>query len=274
MTTETAPLQNFQVVGIVEKTVGINAGTSYAREVAGGTCWHCGTNIRICVQAKNMETGEVVDIGTTCAERIGLDPKALKHYLAERFAEERWLRSKAHRDAQHAEDERLEAEQAAKYGEHGSETRYQHCNVWGNDAACAECTDTAIRLAPHGTTLRFWERDCSCDECVVAALVADRSLLRRRFPVLVDLTTGSVVDEARMVGGRYGTSWLIPSRNAFVPAFRQRRETVAKRGYTYAEAEYVAQRGRHYADPDRRVRRISSPTVDDFGEPIGNWVDS
>jgi hypothetical protein len=72
-TQDAPPLADFKVVGITEQTQIANAGTPFAREVAGGSCWHCGTSIRICVMARNQKTGEVVTVGSTCAERIGLD---------------------------------------------------------------------------------------------------------------------------------------------------------------------------------------------------------
>lgn len=269
MTTEAPPLLNFKIVGVVEKTTAINAGTPAAREVPGGSCWHCGTSIRICVQAKNLETGEVVDIGTTCAERIGLDRQELKRYLAERFAEQRYLRSKAYREAHQAEYDRREAEQAAAFGPHGSSTRFGHCNVWGEPWNCDECR----AAAPHGTWERFFDGPCSCGECLEAVLQHNRDFRVAERPVLVDLRTGTVVDRARVVSGQYGSSWLIPSEQrgwlpTFVPMHRARRATVARRGYTYASALFVVRPPERRDDDEWRVRRLTDPLLDEWREPV------
>ena len=265
-----APLERFRVIGIVEKTVGINAGTPAARMVPSGQCWHCGTEIRICVQAKNLDTDEVVDIGTTCAERIGLDPKGLKKYLVERFAEERHLRSRAARDAQQAEYAKREAEFEAQYGPHGSETRYDHCNVWGYKGVCDACHATMRRLAPHGTWTCFYENRCSCGPCVEAAMAHDKNFKIVDLPVLIDLGTGEVVETAEIRNGRYGSFWSVSDYGSTVPAYAKKRETVAKRGYTYASADFLVYdnqsngRGRGYS----KQRRLTMPEVDDWGEPI------
>jgi hypothetical protein len=263
------PLQQFRIIGVLEKTAVTNVGTPFAKEVPGGSCWHCGTSIRICVQAKNAETGETVDIGTTCAERIGLDRGELKRYLAERFAEQRWLRSKAYAEAKRAEFERREADQTAKYGPHGSPSRFGHCAVYGDPWNCDECR----AVAPHGTWERFWDGPCSCDDCVRALTKRNQEYEVRSLPVLVALVSGRVVDEARMSNGQYGASWLVPGavRGAgatFVPMHRKRRATVVARGYTYAQADYLVRKPEHWGDPVQRVRRLTQPVEDDWGEPI------
>ena len=261
-TPETAPLTNFKIVGVVEKEIGINAGTPAARMVPGGSCWHCGTSIRICVQAKNLETGEVVDIGTTCAERIGLDKNELKSYLAERFAEQRYLASKAYNDAKRAEMEKWEAEQESKFGPHGTESRF--VGGCSRGIPCDECR----QAAPHGTSTRFWDALCSCDACVDAAMAQDKELKFADRPVLVNIETGKVVDGAKLISGQYGTSWGLPNYGGFVPSGRKRRSTIVSKGYTYAHAQFIVRRGRTWSDSDWPVRRLSVPTVDDFGEPI------
>ena len=81
--TTIAPLQNYRIVGVTEK---VHQPSPDAPARPGGSCWHCGTAIRVCVIAQNTETGEKVTIGTTCAERIGLDPKG----LAASFDREAW----------------------------------------------------------------------------------------------------------------------------------------------------------------------------------------
>lgn len=260
-----APLQHFHIVGITEKTVVVNAGTQEAREVAGGSCWHCGTTIRICVQAKDPATGEIVDIGTTCAERIGLDPTQLKEHLAERYAEQRRLRSKAYRDQQAAAYAAREAELEQRVGPHGTTARYHH------EAAHGWVCDLCRAAAPHGTTTRFWDGPCTCAACLDATLASNRDFYIGPRPVLIDLATGQPAD-ATLVDGRYGTSWLIrqpdgrPGR--CVPAFRKQRATIAKHGFTYAHADFLIERTHSIRHPDIRRRRLTTPTVDDFGEPI------
>lgn len=257
------PLKDFRVIGIAERTTVINPGTKFAREVAAGSCWHCGTSIRICVVAKNEKTGDVVEVGQTCAERIGLDKKGLKEYLAERFAEQRLLRSKAYQEQQRAEYEAWEEEQTGKFGPHGSLSRYEGgCSRGG--AICEECR----QAAPHGSVDHFWAHRCNCHPCVEAAMERNRDLyISGDVPMLVDLQTGKIVPEAKMVSGQYGTSWWIPG-GVYVPAFRKRRDTVARRGYTYARAKVLMERSHQREVADRKVRVLEAPTVDEWGEPI------
>lgn len=260
---EAPPLQDFRVVGITEQTTVVNAGTPFAREVASGHCWHCGTNIRICVMAKNLKTGEVVSIGQTCAERIGLDKDGLKKYLAERYAEQRVLRSKAYQEEQRRIQEQWEAAQTKKFGAHGTLSRYEGgCSRGG--AICDECRATA----PHGTVDHFWVHRCACGSCVDAVLKHNRDFyISENVPVLVSLETGRIVPNAKMVQGQFGTSWWIPG-GGYVPAFRKRRDTVARRGYTYARAKMLLERSHSRDTPDWQVRVLEQPTVDVWGEPI------
>ena len=253
-----APLEHFRVIGVEEKVVQV---AKDAPRQPGSSCWHCGTGIMICVVCKNLQTGEIVDIGTTCAERIGLDPEGLKRYLKERRD-----RIRAERWAAEAEDRRLHAEYvsaeiAAKYGEHGTEGRYAY------GCRCGECNE----VAPHGTNEHFWAHDCSCEACVKAVLVAHDDYRIREMDVLVDLRTGRVAN-ARLIDGKYGMSWMVKNDTGivvdFVPTGRKRRDTVAKRGYTYAKADYLVRPPRDYKEAPWRIRQLSTPTVDDFGEPI------
>lgn len=262
-----APLERFRVVGVVEKTTVVNAGTAAARAVAAGSCWHCGASIRICVRAENLVTGEIVDIGTTCAERIGLDAAELKEHLAERFAEQRRLASKAHREQQAAVRAQLEAELERTVGPHGTLARFEYEVAEADGWACADCRNAA----PHGTTTKFWDGRCSCRLCLDAVLASNRSLYVGSRPVLVDLATGRPA-AARLVNGRYGTSWLVTdpptSRGHFVPASSKRRATITARGYTYARADFLLERSHSIRCPDVTHRRLTDPTEDDWGEPI------
>jgi hypothetical protein len=90
------------------------------------------------------------------------------------------------------------------------------------------------------------------------------------LPVLVDLTTGEVVETAEIRNGRYGSFWSVSNYGSTVPAYAKKRETIAKRGYTYASADFLVYddqshvRGGGYS----KQRRLTTPEVDDWGEPI------
>lgn len=266
-----APLEQFRARGVVEKTVGVNAGTPYARLVAGGSCWHCGTVIRYCVQAEytgpdreDLRHGQVVDIGTTCAERIGMDRAELRAWLAELYAQERLERSKAWREARRAEHEAWEAAQAARFGPHGTEARYAGGCAFDGGPACSECA----AAAPHGTADRFFAGECCCQGCVAAVCNRRCGLRVDVLPVLVSLATGEVIPSARLVDGQWGTQWWYRDAQGashWVPYGRKRRSTVERHGVTYAHARYVVEASYEWGVPDRRVRMIEAPAVDDFG---------
>ena len=57
-----------------------------------------------------------------------------------------------------------------------------------------------------------------------------------------------------------------------MPAYAKNRETIAKRGYTYARAEFLVRDndGRNYERGYTIVRRLGMPTEDEFGEKIIN----
>jgi hypothetical protein len=260
-----APLADYQVIGI--------------ETMPGGTCWHCGTAITVNVLAQHRSGGETITIGTTCAERIGLDPEGLKEYLKDRRDDIRNQRYAAEFKARQEMREREAAEAAAheleldgKIGPHGTASRYEY--------GC-RCDDCRV-VAPHGTTDCFYESECSCDDCVAAALDDDPALsIDKDSSCLVDLKTGKVAPGAQLVRGQYGMSWLVPSfdpetgvntgNSRFIPAFRKRRDTVTKKGFTYAKGTFVI-RTKRYAAGDisyKKVRCLVQPTVDDWGEPIG-----
>jgi hypothetical protein len=252
------PLAEYRVIGIQENWF---QPFSDAPRKPGGSCWHCGTGIAIEVVIRSTVTGEVHTIGTTCAERVGLDKEGLKRYLDERFAEERALaremRSKAYREAREAE-ERAATE---RFGEHGTLSRYE------SGCLC----DLCIAAAPHGTWHRFGPGNCRCVECVMAA--ADgTSYTIRDWDVLVDLETGLVAEQARKVDTKYGRSWVVdqPGGGAVWVGIRPaRRSTQAKKGYVQASAEYLVEVcGSRYERWYKPVVRLSSPLVDDWDEPL------
>jgi hypothetical protein len=272
-----APLEQFRARGIVEKTVAINVGTPYAQIVPSGTCWQCGTGIRYCVQAEylgpdgdDLKHGQLVDIGTTCAERIGMDRAELKAFLAELYAEERLERSKAWREARRAEFEAFEAAQTAAYGPHGTEARYVGGCAFEGGRACGECA----AVAPHGTADRFWAGECSCQSCLGAVCNRQYGLRVTVLPVLVSLATGEVIGSARLVDGQYGAQWWFRDAEGrhYVPTGRKRRSTVERHGVTYARATFVVEPSHETGVPDRRVRMIAAPEVDDFGVELGTSV--
>ena len=89
-----APLMRYQLVDVVERW----EGDGEVRFPA-GMCWHCGSAIAYCVQIRHLDTGEQHEIGTTCAERVGLDTDALKRMLATKYANDRAARAAWRRQA-------------------------------------------------------------------------------------------------------------------------------------------------------------------------------
>lgn len=221
-----------------------------------------------CYLAQHLDTGETVTVGATCAEKVGLDPEGLARLRRERNAEIRAERDRAQAARWAQERERLvelerqrSTESEVQFGPHGSKTRYVE-----GECPCDACRATA----PHGTDDRFWD-GCSCAECV-AAVLAKPGFYREERPVLVRLDTDAVAN-ARLVTGTYGPSWMLldpagSSTGDFVPHGRKRRVTVAKRGFTCATVDFVMKRGQKWGEPARQIRRLTMPTVDDWGEPI------
>ncbi len=261
----TAPLQDFRVVGVQENWYSAAPG----HRQPGGSCWHCGTGIAVEVLARNTTTGEVVTIGSTCAERIGLDPAGLKRYLSERFAEQRAERSAAARKAQRAKHEAREAADAAAHGEHGTPGRYLA------GCLCQPC----MEAAPHGTFHRFTTGACRCLDCCDALVAARPYGVARphegyryvQRTVLVDVETGEIIRDARRVETRYGYRWRSDARNVWLPVAPARRSTLASKGYVEAEAPYIVEtsKGRQ-GWFDEPVCRVGLPVFDRWGEPIAH----
>lgn len=262
-TTTTAPLQNFRCVGVVEKTFQAIPG---APVQPGSSCWHCGQGIMICVQAQDLETGEIHDIGTTCAERIGLDPVQLKAMLAEKFAEDRALRRAADASARREARRIAELEAAGLLGEHGTAQRFI------NGCSCNRC----FKAAPHGTWARF-NQDCHCDECLVVALNDPADKGRGfRFTIwaedaLVDLETGELLN-ARKVETRYGMSFVVDSEFGprWFPTNAKRRSTYAKKGVTVVEIPTLIERipGKRGTWNKAHFAVADLPETDIWGEPL------
>lgn len=253
--TTDAPLADFRIVGYTENYY--QAAPDAPRQ-PGGTCWHCGTGIAIEVIVKRVGSDEMHTIGTTCAERVGMDVTELREWLAERYREQRELlrqtRSKAFRE----ETARREAEEIALHGPHGTETRYT------SGCRCTPC----IKAAPHGTTHRFWHGECRCPACIEVAMADDASLVYRELTVVVDVDTGEIAD-ARLVDTRYGSRWCVNDGATWLPLSPKRRTTQASKGYVEATAMFLAERiksrnGTWY----KRLARMSCPIIDAWGEPI------
>jgi hypothetical protein len=254
-----APLTNYRVIGVQENRIIIAGGTPDAHSVPGGSCWHCGTGIAIEVVIKST-TGETHTIGTTCAERVGLNGPELKAMLAERYAEERYLRSAAVVKAQREAAAKVEAEETAKYGEHGTESRY------ASGCSCQPCRNAA----PHGTVDRYYERSCTCLRCL-DALVSSRPGDFKVQPdrhVIVSLTTGEVV-QAKTVDTKFGYRWCVRDGASWLPVSPARRSTHAKHGYVQAEAPYLVEKcGQGSKSFLKPIARIGEPLVDMWGERI------
>lgn len=253
-TTTPNPLATYRITGMEQRRYQASPDSP---SQPGGTCDYCGTAIVNCVLIEDPATGDRMVIGTDCAERVGLDAEQVKQLLRERYAAERHARWEADRAAE-AEARRIrELELAGKLGEHGTELR------WSNGCGCRECN----LAAPHGTLVHFRMHDCACPLCLDAALASgERYRIVEDQRVVVDLRTGLVLDDARIVDGRYGSQFRSDSADVWAPFTPPARRTTAERkGVTYAEVPYLVVDTRHGF---RRIARLASPIVDVWGEPI------
>jgi hypothetical protein len=226
----TTTLEHYTVIGMVERWKG---GADV--QVPGGDCWHCGTAIAYCVQIRHTFTGEQHEIGTTCAEKVGLDITAVKKLLAEKRARER----------------------AAAELE------------WRRTYVPAEPT-----LPAHGTVERF-HTGCHCGECtdgVVLALPQEYNYVPDES-VIVELATGELV-RASITETRYGFSWKVRGGEAWLPLSPKRRSTHANKGFVEAKAPCLVKRwtrrlNNGFTQPATTVVRfLGSPLVDVWGTPI------
>lgn len=254
MTTESAPLERYSVVGVETR---IFKASADAPAQPGGSCWHCGQGIMVCVLVRHADTGQTETIGTTCAERVGLSGPELRKMLAEKYAEERAER----RAAASAERRQQLAEEAAlaeaTYGPHGTVSR------WESGCYCAECR----KVAPHGTTTRFFE-GCHCLPCIDAVLTCRPEFTVREVRVLIDLSTGKVAN-ARAVDTKYGYRWCVEDGRLWMNVHPARRSTLANKGYTEAQVPYFGEVcGRGLRKWFKPVARVGSAVVDEYGEPI------
>lgn len=252
--TKKAPLGRFSIVGVTTNWYSAAPG----HKQPGGSCWHCGQGIAIEVLCLDSETGERVTVGTTCAERVGLDAEQLHEMLQERYAEERAERMRQRSEEYRAKMAEEEAAAVAFFGEHGTESRFL------SGCYCDRC----VTAAPHGTMFRFRE-GCRCVECVGFMLTTERWYVRDDDTVLVDLGTGRVVPDARAVDTTYGMRWRSDSLDVWLPWLPKRRTTLANKGFTEAEVPVLCERrGTRSRSWSSRDIPMASPLVDRFGEPI------
>lgn len=252
-THHTTPLAEYRIVAMRENWY------SPVPEVKqpGGCCWHCGTGIAIEVVIQSSVTGEQHTIGTTCAERVGMDTAELKTWLAERYADQRAEAARLRSAEYRAEREAFEAEQVARHGEHGTESRFL------SGCYCDPC----VAAAPHGTTQRFWSGKCRCLDCITAvAALPEMHYITRT--VIVDVETGKVVD-AKLVDGQWGSRWCVENGKAWLGLSPKRRSTQANKGYVEAEAMFLTERIKTRNGPwYKPLVRVSDPIVDAWGETI------
>jgi hypothetical protein len=253
----TAPLQNVRIVDFIEKRVWVEG----VGAQCGSSCWHCGTAIVYCVVIED-ELGARHDIGTQCAERIGLNKQEIKDLMAQRYAEER-------REAALRIEQDTEAERVAKYGEHGTITRFE------SRCYCEECR----AMAPHGSTIKYND-GCTCPDCCQSMVDDPTRDLHCYYEIMlrtvvVRLSDGEIVKKAQIVSTQYGSSWRIALNDSGACAWlnpgAKRRSTQAKKGYVEAKAMYLtkvvqSKRDRNwYYFPEVL---LASPVVDVYGEKI------
>jgi hypothetical protein len=213
-----------------------------------------------CVLIENPKTDEIVDVGMTCAERVGLDMAALRAMLRERFQAEQREANRIEREEREKTRAEKEAADTAAFGEHGTESR------WNSGCRCNLCSSQA----PHGNVERLTYGKCLCDKCIQAAVDGGQYSINTRTK-LVDLETRSVL-HARLVNTRFGLSWVVNDKDdnpSWYPYMPARRQTMTKRGAVEVEMQCLV-RSYHY-DGDmhyKEVAILSSPGVDRWDEPI------
>lgn len=249
-----APLAGYTVVGCVTRW---HQDGPDAPRRPGGSCWHCGIDIAVCVQIRRPGAHELHEIGTTCAERVGLSGPELRAMLAELYGQERATHTRAAREAAEAAARAREEHETARHGPHGSAGRY----LFG--CSCGPCRTAA----PHASLDRFFDGACRCLACIEVVAALPEYRVQPERAVLVELA-GATVVAAREVDGRYGRRWCVGGGLwlAWRPA---RRSTLARQGYTEATAPYLVEVcGRGSRQWYRPVCALGSPLIDRWGEPI------
>ena len=230
----TAELEHYSVVGMIERWEG-----TADVHVPGGSCWHCGTAIAYCVQIQSTVTGEQHEIGTTCAEKVGLDITALKRRRAEMRAVERWRAAHDRRN--------LRSEPEPPKPEHGTADRYfDRCR-------CLLCIEAVARECPNEYKIQ-------------------------EATVIIELATGRPVP-AELCDTRWGTSWRVGKGEAWLSTGVKRRSTHANKGFVEAEApSLVRSWRRRLPDGGTRPAQtvvcvLASPLIDVWGVAIAHPVE-
>lgn len=256
-----APLMAYRIIDVIERWEGDGE-----VRLPAGSCWHCGTAIAYCVQIRHVQTGEQHEIGTTCAERVGLDAAALKRMLAAKYADDRAARAAWRRHANAEAAAQAEADLTAQHGPHGTETRF------ASGCVCDECK----AVAPHGVARQAREgyrvatrffAGCRCLECIDAVVTLDaesaypdRYRIVESLTVIVELASGKTV-RAKQVDTRYGRRWCVRNGQAWLPVTPRRRATQAKHGFVEATAPWLV-------EGNAAVTPLGCPIIDAWGEPI------
>jgi len=259
---EQGPLYNFEIVGLTVKSrTQVVGETSLSQPT--GTCWHCGTGIMYCVQVKNKDTGEIVDIGTTCAEKVGLSLQEIRELRrAQREADGSAARYEE-AAKQKAERQRREEEETRLYGAHGTESRYNE-----GLCGCPECS----KVAPHGTLDRMNYGQCYCPDCVEAAINDPSGSYGLDSEIrLADAETGQLLP-AKCVRGKYGPQWVLNEgdRTYWFPYSPAREATLSKKGVTEVEVQSLFYYGRNqYGDRySKSLHVIELPSENRWHTPM------
>lgn len=254
-TVQEPPLKDFRIVGYTRK-VYKSPGDEQARPA--GICYHCGAAIMNCILIENPKTRQIVDVGETCAERVGLNMAELRAMLRERAQVEQRELARKEREAKERTRAEIEAANTAEFGEHGTVSR------WESGCRCDQCSTQA----PHGTINRFLYGRCLCDPCIQATVDGSKYSIET-ITKLVDLTTGNILP-ARVVHTKYGPSWVVNDQDGnptWYPYGPARRQTITKRGAVEVEVECIVKN--YYSNGSMRyyeVAALSSSGKDRWGE--------
>jgi hypothetical protein len=250
------PLRDFRIVGY-ERKIYKSPGDEPR---PAGVCYHCGSSIMNCIVIENPKTGEIVDVGETCAERVGLDMNALRAMLRERNYADQREASRKEREAEAQTRAEREAADIAKFGEHGTESR------WDSGCRCDLCS----AKSPHGSVERLTYGKCYCAECLQAAIDSGKYYYEDRRK-LVDIDTNQILP-AKCVGTKYGLSWVVNSEDgsaSWYPYSPARRGTLAKRGAVEVNVKCLIRP--YYYDGQQHFKEVAmleAPDTDAWGEPI------
>lgn len=253
------PLKDFRVLGF-ERKVHQAPGGGVVQPAS--TCYHCGQGIMNCVVIENPRTKQVVDVGETCAERVGLDLTELRAMLREKH-QDSLREEEANRRREEAQSrEQQERDDARIYGVHGTRSR------WDAGCTCEDCSASA----PHGTIARLRHGRCYCTQCVQVGINKGGYWIA---PVtrLFDLDTGEDLNARCVNVRRRGLRWVINDDDSgtasWYPYQPVRRNTLTDKGVIEAEVEYLFTSYRYDGiRHEKPLAPLSAPSVDRWGEPL------